>query len=233
MIDEVPLLTIRRRFARPSEAEVAAFRGLPTGFIADAVLSARGGGRAAFDGVVKPIAESGPFCGVAVTCEAGPADNLAVFGALDIVEAGDVVVTACAGFAQAAVTGDLLLGMLKNKGAVAFVTDGYVRDIFGLREVKLPCYAAGVTPNSPAKNGPGTVGLPILVGGLSVGPGDIIVGDEDGVVVVPHALIPAAIERLPAIKEAEASMDAKVKDGLKEPGFWAELKASGRIREID
>ena len=83
--------------------------------------------------------------------------------------------------------GDLLLGMMKNRGVVAFVTDGFVRDIPGLRAVGLPCFAAGVTPNSPVRSGPGTVGLPTVVGGVAVGPGDIVVGDQDGVVVVPFA----------------------------------------------
>lgn len=233
MIDDIPLLTIRRRFARPSADQVRAFAGLPTGFVADALLAARGGGRAALDGRVKPIAESGPFCGVVVPCEAGPADNLAVFGALEIAEPGDVVVAATDCFAEAAIIGDLLLGMLRNKGAVAFVTDGFVRDIVGLRAVGLPCYAAGVTPNSPAKSGPGTVGLPIQVGGVAVGPGDIAVGDEDGVVVVPHALIAATIDRLPAIKAAEAALEARVKGGLKRPDFMAALTESGRFREVD
>jgi len=123
--------------------------------------------------------------------------------------------------------------MLQNKGVVAFVTDGFVRDIVGLRAVGLPCYASGVTPNSPAKNGPGTVGLPVQVGGVLVGPGDIAVGDEDGVVVVPHAMIAATIDKLPAIKAAEATMDARVKGGLKQPDFWAALSGSGRFREVD
>jgi 4-hydroxy-4-methyl-2-oxoglutarate aldolase len=233
MIDEVPLLTIRRRFSRPSADQVAAFQGLPTGFVADALLAARGGGKSALDGRVKPIAESGPFCGVVVPCEAGPADNLAVFGALDIAQPGDVVIAGTDFFTEAAIIGDLLLGMLRNKGVVAFVTDGFVRDIVGLRAVGLPCYASGVTPNSPAKNGPGTVGLPVQVGGVLVGPGDIAVGDEDGVVVVPHAMIGATIDKLPAIKAAEATMDARVKGGLKQPDFWAALSGSGRFREVD
>ncbi len=233
MIDEVPLLTIRRRFARPTPAQVEAFAGLPTGFVADALLAARGGGRGALDGRIKPIDKSGPFTGVVVPCEAGPADNLAVFGALEIAEPGDVVIAAADSFAEAAIIGDLLLGMLRNKGVVAFVTDGFVRDIVGIRAVGLPCYASGVTPNSPAKSGPGTVGLPVQAGGLAIGPGDIAVGDEDGVVVVPHAWIAATIEKLPLIKAAEAAMDARVKGGLKQPDFWAALSASGRFREVE
>jgi len=228
MIEDPPLLTIRRRFARPTAAQVANFTGLQTGFVVDAM-----NGRGALEARVKPIGGSAAFCGVALTCEAGPADNLAPFAALDVAEPGDVILCAADAFEKTSVTGDLLLGMMKNKGVVAFVTDGYVRDLIGIRAVGLPCYAAGLTPNSPVRNGPGSIGLPVVVGGLAVGPGDIVLGDEDGVVVVPFARIDATIERLAAVRAAEASLDAKVKAGLKVPDFIQKLFDDGRFREID
>lgn len=228
MIEEAPLLKIKREFPRPTKDQVRAFEGVMTGFVADAL-----GGRGALHPAVKPIAGSGPFTGVAVPCAAGPADNLAVFGALMIAEPGDVVMCATDGFQYAAVTGDLLLGMLENKGVVAFVTDGAVRDLPGIRDVGLPCYATAVTPDSPAKNGPGTVGLPVVVGGAAVGPGDIVVGDEDGVVVVPHALIPATIERLEAVKAAEATMLAKVRGGMTLPDGIKALADAGRFTMVE
>ena len=228
MIDEAPLLTIKRRFERPSPDEVRAFSGILTGFVADAL-----GGRGAMVPAVKPIAGTGPFCGVALPCAAGPADNLAVFGALLIAEPGDVVICAADAFEHTAVTGDLLLGMLKNKGCVGFVTDGAVRDLPGIRDVGLPCYATAVTPNSPAKNGPGSVGLPVVVGGVTVGPGDIVVGDEDGVVVVPHALIGRTIDRLKAVQAAEAKLLAEVGAGLTVPPSIEAMAAAGRFVEVD
>ena len=214
MIEAPPLLTIRPPVARPGAARVEAFAGLPTGFIIDAM-----NGRGALDGAVKPIAGGAAFCGVALPCEAGPSDNLAVFGALEAAQPGDVVVCASDGFRATAIIGDLLAGMMKNAGIAAFVTDGFVRDIVGIRAVGLPCYAAGVTPNSPVRNGPGTVGLPVVVGGVVVGPGDIVVGDEDGVVVVPSARIAETLARLPLVRKAEADLEAKVKAGLVMPDF--------------
>jgi 4-hydroxy-4-methyl-2-oxoglutarate aldolase len=228
MIEEPPLLTIRRRFPRPNPAELAAFADVPTGFVVDAL-----GGSGGLDGVVKPIGAAASFLGVAMPCEAGPADNLAMFGALEAAAAGDVIVCATGGFEGTAVTGDLALGMMKNKGLAGFVTDGFVRDLPGLRAVGLPCFAAGVTPNSPARNGPGTVGLPIVVAGVAVSPGDIVVGDIDGVVVVPFARIGEVIARLPAVKAAEASLDARVKSGLKQPDWLEPMRAAKRFREID
>lgn len=228
MIGDAPLMTIKRHFPRPTADQVAAFRGVMTGFVVDAL-----GGRGALDPTVKPIANSLPFCGVAVPCAAGPADNLAVFGALMIAEPGDVVLCSTDAFLDTAVTGDLLLGMLKNKGAVAFVTDGAVRDLPGIRDVGLPCYAAGVTPNSPAKNGPGTAGLPIVIAGVAVGPGDIVVGDEDGVVVVPYARIAATLEQLQVVRDAEAVMLAKVQAGLTVPDTIKAMAAAGRFVEVE
>ena len=218
MIEDPPLLTVRRRFARPSAEQIAAFAGLQTGFVVDAM-----GGRGALDGRVKPTSEAKVFCGVAVPCAAGPADNLAMFGALSIAGPGDVLVCATDGFEETAITGDLALGMMKNRGLAGFVTDGFVRDLPGIRAVGLPCFAAGVTPNSPARNGPGTVGLPVVVGGVTVGPGDIVIGDEDGVVVVPFGRIAATIGRLAAVRAAEADLDAKVegRDCRSRPGSRA------------
>jgi 4-hydroxy-4-methyl-2-oxoglutarate aldolase len=122
---------------------------------------------------------------------------------------------------------------MKNRGVVAFVTDGYVRDAAGIRAVGLSCYAAGVSPNSPAKNGPGTVGLPIVVGGVAVQPGDIVAGDEDGVVVVPQARIADVIARLAAVRAAEAKLEARVKAGLQIPDFLQALIDGKRFREVE
>jgi 4-hydroxy-4-methyl-2-oxoglutarate aldolase len=229
MIEDPPLITLRRRFGRPSPDHVAALAGTPTGFVVDAL-----GGRAALASEVKPVvAEQASFCGVAVTCHAGPADNLAVFAALPVLQPGDVIVAAADGYRGTAITGDLLLGMARNRGAVAFVTDGAVRDIPGIRAVGLPCFATGVTPDSPVRNGPGTVGLPVVVAGAAVRSGDIVLGDQDGVVVIPIERIGEVLRRLDAVRAAEADLDAKVKAGLAIPGFVDELFKSGKVRELD
>jgi 4-hydroxy-4-methyl-2-oxoglutarate aldolase len=228
MIGNAPLLKVRRRFERPSAADVAAFASVPTGFVADAL-----GGLGAMDGRIKPIGEVKACCGVAVTCEAGPADNLAMFGALSIAEAGDVIVCATNAFERTAVTGDLGLGMMKNRGVVGFVTDGFVRDIAGIRAVGLPCFAAGLIPNSPARSGPGTVGLPAVVGGITVASGDIVIGDEDGVVVVPNARIKETLEALEGVRAAEAKIEARVKAGLQLPDYMQALSDAGRFVEVD
>lgn len=215
MIEDAPKLATRTPIRRPQQRHVAALSGVPTGHVVDAL-----GGSGALDYRIKPIAaEQSVFCGPAVTCDAGPADNLAVLGTLEHLVPGDVIVAATAGHTGCAIVGDLVLGMARNGGAIAFVTDGCVRDVPGIRAVGLPCFCVGVTPNSPAREGPGTVGFPVVVGGVAVASGDIVVGDQDGVVVVPFDRIDAVIARLEAVRAAEADMEAKVNGGLSAPSF--------------
>ena len=163
MIEEVPMIEARD-FPRPPPEAVQALHGTPTGFVVDAM-----GGSGALDFRLRPaIAEQYAFCGVALTCHTGPADNLALVHALAALRPGDVIVAASEGHTGCAVTGDLLLGMARNAGAVGFVTDGCVRDLVGLRQVGLPAWARGVTPNSPHRSGPGTVGFPVTIAGHPV-----------------------------------------------------------------
>ncbi|MGE0799510.1 MAG: RraA family protein [Lautropia sp.] len=211
MIDDAPRIRTGDTVRRPRPDQIAALRGVATGYLVDAL-----GGSGALDYRVKPVvpAQSG-FCGPALVCDNGPADNLGVFASLEHLRAGDVIVAGCAGHTRCAVTGDLLLGMARNSGAIAFVTDGCVRDLPGIAQVGLPCFAVGVTPNSPAREGPGTVGVPTVVAGVLVATGDIVAGDQDGVMVVPFDRIDECIERLVRVRAAEAELDAKVKAGLK------------------
>jgi 4-hydroxy-4-methyl-2-oxoglutarate aldolase len=214
MLDDAPKIQ-HQPWTRPDPAQVDALRDAPTGFVVDAL-----GGSGALDYRIKPaVAGQSRCCGVALTCETGPSDNLALCAALEWVQPGDVLVAATGGWTGSAVTGDLVLGMARNSGAVGFVTDGCVRDLPGLRAVGLPAFSVGVTPNSPARNGPGTVGMTVVVGGVAVASGDVIVADEDGVVVVPRARLDEVIGRLAAIRVAEAEMDRRVREGLRLPPF--------------
>jgi 4-hydroxy-4-methyl-2-oxoglutarate aldolase len=229
MIVDPPLLTIRARFPRPAKEMVEAFAGAATGNVVDAM-----GGSGALDYRIKPLEPSGKIMvGVAVTCACGPADNLALFGALSIAGPGDVLVAATGGHTGAAVTGDLMLGMARNRGVAGFVTDGMVRDIVGILAVGLPVYCAGVTPNSPVRNGPGSVGLPVDLGGLRVESGDILIGDRDGIVVVPREQAAAVLKALTEVRAAEAALEAKVKGGLEMSDFARAVLESDRVRHID
>jgi 4-hydroxy-4-methyl-2-oxoglutarate aldolase len=170
MLEDPPLLTVRRAAPRIAAADIEPFHDCVTGWLADAQ-----GGRGALDAIVKPLAPEVPamarFVGTALTCWCGPNDNLALLAAVALAEPGDVIVAATDGFAGAGMAGDLVAGMARNKGVAAIVTDGMVRDRAGLVAVGLPVFCRGVTPNSCVRSGPGSVGLPVVAGGVPVRPG--------------------------------------------------------------
>jgi 4-hydroxy-4-methyl-2-oxoglutarate aldolase len=225
MIDNPPLLTIRRGHRRPDKALLEQFRFAQTSHLCDAM-----DGRGALDWRIKPLNPAqAVFVGPALTCHAYPADIVAMFGALAEAEPGDVVVCANDSFTATAVFGDLAAGMMRNKGIAAFVTDGLARDKAGIIATGLPVFCQGISPNSPARNGPGTVGFPVTLAGVHVRPGDIIVGDPDGVVVVPQERAEQVLARLAEIRKAEAETERKVKDGMTMPGFMADIVANARI----
>jgi 4-hydroxy-4-methyl-2-oxoglutarate aldolase len=227
MIEEPPLLTIAAGIERPERALVEQFRDAPTSFVVDAM-----GGAGALDWRIKPIVGKS-LLGVALTCDCGPGDNLALNAAIAQSQPGDVLVVAAGAFAGAAVVGDLLLGIARNRGVVGFVTDGLVRDIVDLEQVGLPVYAMGVSPNSPGKRGPGTVALPIVCGGRRIESGDIIVGDRDGIAVVTRAKIADTLAGLERVKIAEAAMLERVRGGLKDVPFVEGLLTGARVRRVD
>ncbi|MDE0393055.1 MAG: RraA family protein [Rhodospirillales bacterium] len=232
MLETPPALTVRRTFQRPPREAVAALEGALTGQVADAL-----GGLGALDAAIKPIAGAPPsmqsFVGTAFPCMNGPADQLGLVGALAYAKPGDVLVVGTEAYLGTAVIGDLMAGMLLNCGVAGLVTDGAVRDTPGIIGVGLPVYCAGVSPNSPQRNGPGTVGLAISIGGATVNPGDVVVGDVDGVVVVPQDALDGVIEHVREIRRMETEVEAKVKDGLTYPDSWRAYLEPGAARFVD
>ncbi|MCY3996355.1 MAG: RraA family protein [Rhodobacter sp.] len=232
MIEEPPLLTIKRTMRRPTRRQVDAFHGASTGFVVDAML---GGGALASD--ISPIGDGHDIdcraVGPALTVDCGPADVLALLAALELTGDGDVVIAAFHGHQGCAAAGDNIAAMLKNCGAAGFVTDGPVRDYVGIVGTGLPVWCAGLTPNTPFTNGPGKVGLPIQIGGQRVETGDMIVADRDGVVVVPFDGIDTVIATLAKVTELESALDGEIRNGLKIPAQIREIMVSDRVRYID
>jgi 4-hydroxy-4-methyl-2-oxoglutarate aldolase len=132
MIEEPPPIAFAASIERPPTELVQRFRGAPTSFIVDAM-----NGTGALDWRIKPLVGRS-LLGVALTCDCGPVDNLAFMAALAECRPGDVLVVATGGYVGAAVTGDLLIGVARNRGAAGFVTDGLVRDLDDLETVGLP-----------------------------------------------------------------------------------------------
>lgn len=228
MLGDPPVVTLKRQFARPSATQIEALKGVPTGFVVDLMM-----GQGAIDQRIKPLWPDSPFTAPVLTADCGPRDNLGLLVALDVAEPGDVIALATGGFEETAVLGDHVAAMAKNKGVVAFVTDGLARDVDGLIGVGLPIFCAGISPNSPYKNGPCEVGTSVTLGGLAVRSGDLMVGDRDGVAVIPKEKIDAVITGLPDVEAKEAEMGRLIEEGLTVPGFVGELLASDKTRHLD
>lgn len=161
-------------------------------------------------------APSHQICGLACTVRVYPGDNLMVHKALDVAKPGDIVAIDAqgskGGVANAAL-GDIICTKAKHRGIAGFVVDGAVRDLPGILELDLPVFARGTTAVGPLHRGPGEINYPIACGGVVIQPGDAVVGDRSGIVVVPREIVAELIERLEARRESAASYLAAVRRG--------------------
>lgn len=229
MLEDPPLLTIRKTWKRPAAAKLARLKGVQTGQAVDAME-----GRGGLDAAIKPL---DPGCatilGTAITCETGPNDNLAILGALAMAKAGDVVIAASEGFAHSAVVGDNVALMAKGKGLAGLVVDGMMRDLAGLLPVGIPLFCRGITPNSCVRSGPGRVGLPVAIGNVTVNSGDIVIGDRDGIVIIPLAALDSLLPKIEKILAAEAATQTQIKAGFTNLGGIEDLLKSSKVRYVD
>lgn len=232
MYEDPPLLTIKRPSRRPTAAQIAAFQSIPSAVATDAL-----DGRGALSGSIRRLlgSESQPaiVAGPALSVWTGAADLLALHACKSVLTTGDIVVTAFDGHQGCAAFGDSLGGMVKNAGAAGIVTDGPVRDVDGLNALGIPVWCTGSISSTPFENGPGTVGLPVQIGGQQVETGDMIVADRDGVVVVPFVQIEAVIARSENILKLEGEGEQAVKNGLVMPESYQKMLAGDRIRWVD
>lgn len=219
-------VTIHKNISRPDADIVKRFE-VPTGYIADVQ-----GRRGALDSGIKPLFEFPAFAGPAVTVKTVPDDNLAVFAAMGVVQTGDVLVIATENWTGSAVLGDLVAAMFNNIGLAGVVTDGAVRDLTGITQVGLPVYARGLTANSSQKNRPGTIGAKISIASVIIRSGDVMVGDRDGVAVLPQEKIPEALEGIKAVREREYSIEERIAAGMTMPDWVKEFLAGDRVKYI-
>lgn len=169
-------------WSRPTEEQRTRLGALPTANIADAMQRL-----GAMDARIKPVWDGATLVGAAYTVWTRPGDNAGIHEALRHVQPGDVLVINGGGDESRALIGELIGGRARARGVAGFVIDGAVRDAPGLAEYDMPVFARGLTPAGPYKDGPYVVAAPTAVGGVVVNPGDVIVADADGVVVIPLA----------------------------------------------
>ena len=202
------MYTVRRETPRPPAEAVEALRPFPTTVLSDAL-----GRYGAMDAGIKPIADGMAFCGIATTVKTFAADNLMVHLGVKLAKPGDVLVIDADGVTDTAVMGELVAASAKRQGLVGTVIDGAIRDKVGMRELGWPVFARAAVPNGPFKADPGVVNVPIACGGVVVNPGDIVVGDDDGVVVVPQVDWQAVAQAAQAIVDREGTTRARILAG--------------------
>lgn len=135
---------------------------------------------------LRPMHKSGRLAGPAFTVRTAPGDNLLVHKALDMARAGDVIVVDAGGLTGNAIIGELMATHARHRGIAGVVIWGAIRDSAEIAAADFPVYAAGVTHRGPYRNGPGELNVPVVIGQMPVRPGDIVVGDADGLVAVPQ-----------------------------------------------
>ena len=189
------------RPARPDDRLLARFWDLPTATIGDAMDRL-----GALEPAIGPAWPGARMVGTAFTVWTRPGDNLGIHAALDAVEPGDVVVVSGGGDESRALIGELIGARAKSVGVAGFLLDGGVRDTEGLAGYRMPVFARSRTPAGPYKHGPFALSVDVAVAGVVVKPGDVIVGDSDGVVVVPLESASLIAERAEAKRGVE---DAK------------------------
>lgn len=153
------------------------------------------------------------LCGPACTVKVFPGDNLMVHKALDVAKPGDIVVVDAHGSAMNAVLGDLISTKAKHRGIAGFIVDGFVRDVPDILELDFPVFARGATPIGPLHRGPGEINYPICCGGVVVNPGNLVVADGAGIVVIPQEIASELLLRLQAQRTNMAAYLAGVKRG--------------------
>lgn len=151
--------------------------------------------------------------GTAVTVKTHPSDNLMVHKALDLAKPGDAIVVDAGGDMAHAILGELMCTYARSRGVVGFVVDGPVRDGASIRKMGYPVFAKGLSPRGPYKEGPGEINVPISCGGTTVCPGDVIVGDADGAVVVPKESAAEVLEKATAVQREEEETVKKIASG--------------------
>jgi len=204
-----PGFSVRVNFKRPSPELVKGFLDFPTPDISDLLNRLY-----AVDSEIRLLtAPTHRICAPVCTVKTFPGDNLMVHKSLDVLEPGDVVIIDAGGSHSNAVLGDLICTKAKHRGCAGFVVDGLVRDLPTICEIDLPVFARGTTPIGPLHRGPGEINYPICCGGVVVNPGDIVVGDAMGVVIVPQGIAAELLQRLNAHAEANVAYYESVKRG--------------------
>ncbi|HWT09116.1 MAG TPA: RraA family protein [Roseomonas sp.] len=196
-----------RARAVPSEA-VARFRDLPVANVSDVMSRMTAGGPR-----LRPMHAGGVLAGPALTVKTRPGDNLMVHKAISLAEQGDVIVVDAGGDLTNAIIGELMLAQMIRRRLGGIVINGAIRDSAAIAGRDFPVFAAGITHRGPYKDGPGEINVPIAIDGMVIEPGDLVLGDDDGLLCIPLAQVEAVHAAATAKAAAEAKQMANIEAG--------------------
>ena len=196
----------RERVVSPEMIEK--FRKIPVANISDSMHRLSAGGPR-----LRPYHGGGVLCGAAVTVKSRPGDNMMAYMALTMARPGDVIVVDAGGDLTNAIIGERMMVQAERRGFAGFVINGAIRDLEWCKRNRFPVFAAGVTHRGPSKAGPGEVNVPIAIDGMVIAPGDLILGDSDGVLSVPMDEAEAIYARACAKLEAETKQMSAIAAG--------------------
>lgn len=178
---------------------------------------------------IKPLFEGIRVVGVALTVKTMPSDNVAVMRVLEVVQSGDMIVVDTNNSKNSGFWGGTICFEVQRKGAVGIILDSAVRDVVELRKLRFPVLCQGIVPNAPGKAGFGYINFPIQCGGIVVNPGDIVIVDDNGVVVVPRDEAEDVLQKTRRFLENEARMVDKIKAG----GTLKEIFGLDKFEAVD
>lgn len=204
-----PGFRINSTFVRPAKDLLESFAGVEVADLSDQMNRLY-----AITAEIKRMSSPGSrLIGPACTVRVYPGDNLMVHKALDIAKPGDVIVIDAHASPLNAVLGDMICTKAKHRGIAGFLVDGYIRDVEDICTRDLPVFARGATPVGPLHRGPGEINYPICCGGVVVQPGDIVVADDSGAVIMPAAHAAAVLQRLMEYLERSADYRKSLERG--------------------
>ena len=200
---------------------------------AASILADVAGRRGTLDGRIAPVSPSMRMAGPAFTIEVRPGDNLMIHAAISMAKPGDVLVIDGKADRTCALMGSIMINACKKIGLAGVVLDAAVRDTEELRELGFPVYSVGSNPNGPTKFVPGRINWPISCGGVAVNPGDLVVGDADGVVVVERGKAASLLDAAAKKVADERSRIADIVAGRNLTPKWLDpaLRAAGVLKD--
>lgn len=196
---------------------VARFRDIPTANVSDVMARMAGAGAR-----LRPMHGDGVMAGPALTVKTRAGDNLMVHKAIDLAAPGDVIVVDAGGDLTSAIFGEIMASHAGARGISGVVINGAIRDSAAIRAGRFPVFAAGITHRGPYKDGPGEINVPIALDGMVIEPGDLVLGDHDGLVAVPFDHVEQVFEAARTRQVAEEKMLADIRAGIVPDRAWVD-----------